>query len=210
MKYILGFDFDNTLVSYDELMFARARGKGWVDDTVAANKKEIRDHIRRLPKGEEKWQKLQAYAYGRGMKDAQLVEGVKPFIEACRQAEWQVVVISHKTQFASMDRDKKYDLREKAMEWMEQNQFFSEQGLGLKKDQVFFEETRSGKIARIRELGCTHFIDDLEETFAEPDFPQQIEKLLFAPFTPENLPEGVRRFSAWEELREYFFAAARP
>jgi hypothetical protein len=101
-----------------------------------------------------------------------------------------MAVISHKTQYASTDRDKKHDLRQKAMEWMEANQFFSEQGLGLKRDQVFFEETRSDKIARIRELGCTHFIDDLEETFAEPDFPR-IEKFLFAPLAPESLPEGV-------------------
>ena len=32
---------------------------------------------------------------------------------------------------------------------------------------------------RIRALGCTHFIDDLEEVFLEPSFPSDVHKILF-------------------------------
>ena len=32
-------------------------------------------------------------------------------------------------------------------------------------------------------LGCTHFIDDLEEVLAHPDFPVAVERLLFDPYT---------------------------
>ena len=209
MKYILGFDFDNTLVSYDALMFTRARQLGWVDERVAANKREIRDAIRTLPDGENKWQLLQAYAYGPGMPGARLIEGVKTFLTACRQAGWDMAVVSHKSQFASMDTEQTHDLQKTARAWMEANRFFAADGLGLKHGQIYFEPTRAAKVARIRTLNCTHFVDDLQETFAEPDFPATTQKLLYVPLIKGNLPDDVRRFAAWEEIHEHFFAAAR-
>ena len=52
---------------------------------------------------------------------------------------------------------------------MEQQGFFDPKGLNLKRENVYFESTREEKVARIGFLKCTHFIDDLEETFDEPD-----------------------------------------
>ena len=70
--------------------------------------------------------------------------------------------------------------------------FFGSGGLGFSEDQVFFEGTRDAKIERIRTLGCTHFIDDLEEVFLEASFPPDVEKFLF---------------DSWPPLHEHFFAA---
>jgi len=41
----------------------------------------------------------------------------------------------------------------------------------------------------IRDCGCTAFIDDLVETYREPDFPRELQAILFAPGElPSELP----------------------
>ena len=45
------------------------------------------------------------------------------------------------------------------------------------------------------------FVDDLEETFLEPDFPEGIEKILFAPHDHAPVP-GARMCRSWDEIRE--------
>jgi hypothetical protein len=53
-------------------------------------------------------------------------------------------------------------------------------GLEIPAERVFFESTRSSKLARVRTVGCTYFIDDLEEVLTDPDFPAQTLPILFA------------------------------
>lgn len=202
MGIILGIDFDNTLVNYDNVLFAAALRDGLITSDTGKNKRNIRDRIRALPSGEIKWQKLQAYAYGRGMKDSELFDGVRRFFNTCRVANVAVFIISHKTNLASMDKDG-VNLRVAAIEWMKQKQFFGDDGLGLSTDEVYFESTRRGKIERIKKLGCTHFIDDLEETFLEPSFPSNVQKILYA--RQQSLVAGVKTYFTWKEIYEYFF-----
>ena len=66
----------------------------------------------------------------------------------------------------------KTNLRTAALEWMQKN------NLVISKDNIFFESTRQDKIKRIKELECTHFVDDLEETFEESSFPKKVKKIL--------------------------------
>ena len=51
-------------------------------------------------------------------------------------------------------------------------------GIGLA--DVYFESTRAEKLKRIAALSLTHFIDDLEEVLTDPDFPPNVERILFA------------------------------
>ena len=51
--------------------------------------------------------------------------------------------------------------------------------LGLAEDRVFFEDTREAKVGRIGDARCTHFIDDLEEVFLTPGFPDDVRRILF-------------------------------
>lgn len=199
---ILGIDFDNTIVNYDNVLYERALQSGLIPSGVERDKKNIRDKIRGLPDGEIKWQKLQAFIYGKGMKGSLLSEGIKPFFDACRDAAIRVSIISHKTQFASLD-DERVDLRETAVDWMKRNRFFEKNGLGLSLERVYFESTRQGKIERIKQLGCTHFIDDLEETFLEDSFPANVERILYA---KENSGlKDVKALASWKDIYDYFF-----
>ncbi len=100
MEYIIGIDFDNTLVNYDRLIHSIALERGLIPADTAKNKKTIRDAIRRFPAGEIEWQRLQAVLYGPGMKEARLARGVKPFFELAGRCGARVYIISHKTEFA--------------------------------------------------------------------------------------------------------------
>ena len=141
----------------------------------------MRDKIRLLEGGEIIWQKLQAHVYGRGLAQARLNKGAERFLKTCEERKINVYIVSHKTEYSDFDADH-INLRQAALDWMVANHFFTEDGLGLRRDQVYFETTRLEKIGRLRSLGCTHFIDDLEEVFTEEMFPKGDRKdLVFPP-----------------------------
>jgi hypothetical protein len=206
MHQIIGVDFDNTLVSYDDLLERLARERGLIPANTAPGKKTIRDRIRQLPGGEIEWQKLQGIVYGPRMNEAQLMAGVTEFFQACRQRGVRGVIVSHKTEYASYD-DTRTNLRQAALAWMETHRFFESDGLGLRREDIYFAGTRAEKLATIKRLGCSLFIDDLEETYREPTFPADVEKLLFAPRGHGPL-RGVRVYSTWREILDYIFHSA--
>ncbi len=210
---IIGVDFDNTLVSYDELMQAIALKEGWLSLEAAgagsgrgANKRQIRDQLRRLTDGETLWQRLQARAYGTEIAAAPLMDGVEEFLVACRQRGATVYVVSHKTASAAADLAGS-NLRAAALAWMEEHGFFAPGRFGLSRSHVFFESTRREKVQRITALGCTHYIDDLEDTFSEPGFPGLTEKILYAPEGASRALAGVRVHRTWGEIHEHLFGA---
>jgi hypothetical protein len=204
MTPTIGIDFDNTIVSYDELMHRAAVDRGLISDGADRTKRAVRDRVRRLPDGEIEWQKLQALAYGPLMCEAQPIEGAEAFIRHCRQAGIAVFIVSHKTEYAGYD-ETRTNLRSAALEWMAAHRFFEPTGLGLERDDVYFESTRADKIARIERIGCSHFIDDLEEVFLEPSFPPHVHKILYAPDVSLVSAGSATVMPTWQHLCDYFF-----
>jgi len=207
--YTIGIDFDNTIVSYDSLLFTIAREQNLINVPANPGKQAIRDMIRLLPDGEIRWQELQADVYGPRIAGAILIDGVWAFIKRCQRQACQVYIISHKTEYSNLGK-RGVNLREAALGWMEANGFFDQNQLGLDKAQVLFGASRQEKITHIRKLGCTHFIDDLEEVFLEPNFPTTTEKILFAPQSAANEPSlspGIKVFSTWQQITDYYTRA---
>ncbi len=204
MTRTVGIDFDNTIVSYDELMYRVAVDRGLIDEAEGRTKQDVRDRIRRLPDGDIEWQKLQALVYGPMMRAAQPIAGVEEFIRRCRNAGIPVFIVSHKTEYAGYD-ETRTNLRTAALEWMTAHQFFESGGLDLGRGNVYFESTRTDKIDRIKRIGCSHFIDDLEEVFLEPSFPAGVEKILYAPQATPVSSTGTRVISSWRSLCDDFF-----
>jgi len=202
---VIGIDLDNTLVCYDELFHVAACQEGLIESSAPKSKEKIRDAIRLLPDGENKWTRLQAIVYGPRMSDAIAFSGCEQFLCHCAQRGTRALVVSHKTAFALLD-GKPVDLRRAALGWMEHKNFFGGNGCGLSRENVFFESTRAEKIETIRALGCTHFIDDLAEVFAEPNFPLGVTKLLFAPHGANTVDDDVQVFKSWLELDRFFFS----
>ena len=204
MGWVIGVDFDNTIAGYDEVMGRVAEELGLVHGFTGNGKKDLRDQIRRLRHGEEQWQRLQAMAYGERMDEARMIDGVEDFFRLCRERRVPVYVASHKTEHSNLN-GAGANLREAAAAWMRKHRFFEPDGLGLTLDEVYFESTRRSKIERIARLGCTHFVDDLEETFQEPSFPSDVEKLLYSPTGSATSTGGAQAFSSWKEISHYLF-----
>ncbi len=175
----IGIDFDNTLIGYDAVFLAAARARGLVNGALpdGASKQQIRDCIRRLDDGERRWQQLQGFVYGAGIGGAVLIEGAARFLQRSAAAGHEVFIVSHKTEFGHHDRAR-VNLRHAALGWIEERGLFKDGRYGLNVARVFFEATRAEKLQRIARLGCTHFIDDLEEVLTDPEFPAGVTRLL--------------------------------
>jgi hypothetical protein len=200
----IGIDFDNTIISYQQAFLAAAKDNDLLPKSFAGTKQAVRDQVRLLPDGEQEWMRLQGAVYGKGISDATLIDGVADFINRCRGAGASVFIVSHKTEYGHFDTSR-VSLRQAALGWMEQQGFFHKQGYGLAVDNVYFENTRAEKLARIAALGCTHFIDDLEEVLDDPGFPSGVRRILFADGLPLAKPLSYSVCVNWRQIAELVF-----
>jgi hypothetical protein len=200
----IGIDFDNTIARYDAIFARLGRQFHWLPDDFAGTKLQSRDLVRGGVDGEQRWQTLQALAYGPHMAEAELFDGVIDFLGRCRQGGHKVAIVSHKTQFAARDRGE-VDLRQAALDWMQGQGFFSPAGLAIERHQVIFADSRRQKCQTIGALRCDLFIDDLPELFADSAFPADTRRILFHD-APPPIPCG--RFEAlgsWKEIADAIF-----
>jgi hypothetical protein len=174
-------------------------------ELAGATKREVRDAVRiATPDGEVRWQALQARVYAHRMADAVLVDGAGAFLTACAERRVPVAIVSHKTRYARRDAAR-VDLRRSALHWMEEQGFFDRDGYSFPRGNVFFEPTRSEKVARIAACGCSDFIDDLEEVFRETGFPPATRRHLYAP-QAGALPEGpFAAYRSWRQIADAIF-----
>ncbi|MBU1230483.1 MAG: aminoglycoside phosphotransferase family protein [Proteobacteria bacterium] len=216
---VIGLDLDNTLVGYDELLCELAVSEGLLappgpGQALGLGKRALRDALRaRGDAGEQDWRRLQALIYGTHMPRARLMPGVADFLARCarlkaRGADFELYIVSHKTRYANNYSDGA-DFHAAALDFLAAHGFFTP-GTGLAPAQVFFEPDREAKVARIAALGCTHFVDDLEETFAEPGFPAGVLRILLDPAGDAQAQPGVTRLGAWAEISDALLADLEP
>ncbi len=201
---VLGVDFDNTIVHYDELFHSVAVERGLIPPSVPARKNEVRDHLRQQGR-ERDWTELQGHVYGPHMAGAQPFPGVLEFFTHAVRRRLPIHIISHKTRTAVIGG---FDLQQTAREWLMAQGFFDPHRIGLSPEHVHFGETRQEKIRCIRETGCTHFVDDLEDTFLETAFPHHVVQILFGHHeSPHHLP-AVVPLADWSQISRYVFSGA--
>lgn len=187
MNLTVGIDLDNTVINFDRLIEKIAREKGYLGDKKIRGKKNIRDFLRSLPSGEEKWREIQKLIYDSRLAEAQLNTGVLSFIKKYSNLG-KVYIISHKSP----------DLRQQAVNFLRQKGILSEKLIS--KDQFFTENSRQAKIERIRKLQITYFIDDLVEVFKEPSFPKKITGILFNMEGTNIKIRGLKVFSSFSAI----------
>lgn len=122
--------------------------------------------------------RLQGQVYGRYIGRARLSEGVGDFLRSARAQGARISIVSHKTRFGHFDA-RQVDLWEAALDWLEGYGFFDARGFGLRRTDVHFRETRADKIARITEIACHAFVDDLAEVLLDERFPDAVHKIWF-------------------------------
>ena len=203
-KSIIGIDFDNTIACYDHLFTEVVPEFGGPKMSTRQSKRRVREIVRRLPHGEEKWQRIQAEVYGPRMHLAELYPGVRDFLETCYNRDVAVYLISHKTEHATLGNHD-VNLRAEALNWMSAKKIITATGPGLRPDNIYFECTREQKIARIFELGCTHFIDDLVEVLDHADFPTATERIHFAPGEQSITGHPFPAIASWHEIQGALF-----
>lgn len=204
----IGIDFDNTIVSYDALMHSIASGWGAISADTPKNKKQIRDTVRKLPDGEIMWQRLQAAAYGSRILEAAPAAGIEDFFAFCKRRGIPLCIISHKTVYSNLGASK-VNLRTSAMGWLRQHGIVGGNGCGIESAAVYFEPTLASKVERVKGLGITHFIDDLEETFEDPGFPPDVRKILYTDAAPRE-PNDIAWFDSWSGIQDHIAREADP
>jgi hypothetical protein len=194
----LGIDFDNTIVSYDELFWRVAVEQQLVPESLPVAKTEVRNHIRSIGR-EPEWTAMQGMVYGDRIVEAKAFPGVIDFFRACNAAQIPLYIVSHKTKFPIAQGG--CDLHAAARGWLK------EQGILdlIPADHVYFELTREAKLARLVESGCTHFIDDLPEFLCMPGFPKSVTRIFFNPQNDPVKMEDVCSKASWHEIQAMFF-----
>jgi hypothetical protein len=207
MDLRIGIDFDNTIISYDEVFCAAAKSGGLIDSTFKGRKQAVRDAIRSLPNGELAWQRLQGKVYGKGVVDAMLIEGVETFLRRCTTQPCTVMIVSHKTEYGHYDPDK-VNLRKAALDWMAARGLF-DGTYAIPAENVYFESSRAEKLRRIGALSLTYFIDDLEEVLSDPGFPPNVRRILFSnDHRSTTVPYSV--CSTWRDIERAVFEGIDP
>jgi len=196
----IGIDFDNTIVSYDELFHRVAVEQGLVPSRLSATKLAVRDHLR-LNGLEQTWIEMQGHVYGARMQQAAMYPGFVEFVLWARSAGHTLSIVSHKTRhpFAGPQ----YDLHAAARAWIEAKLQHENRAL-FPDDAIFFELTKPEKLARIATIGCEAFIDDLPEILLADDMPPNVRKLLFDPDVAHAAKDhpGVVSVSSWSAIRD--------
>ena len=199
----IGLDFDNTIIAYDEVFLSAARARGLVADDFRGTKQAIRDRIRLLPDGELSWQRLQGHVYGKGIEGATMFEGVESFLRRAGTEGCSVLIVSHKTEYGHYDPDR-INLREAARDWLIARGLLDGE-YGIPASNVFFEATRAEKLTRIAALGCTHFVDDLEEVLLDPAFPSDVKRILLHDGEQPRSTVPYKACASWRDIEEQVF-----
>lgn len=204
----IGIDFDNTIVCYDELFHRCALERGLVPPGTPKSKSAVRGCLWSLPDGNTPWTELQGIVYGKRMSEAPPCPGALDFFSLCRDRAVRVSIVSHKIEFPTLGP--RVNMREAALKWIGEHGLYADRQAVHR--HVYFESSREAKITRIRDLGCTHFIDDLAEVFRDRSFPEGVEKILYATDARLDLSEsrGVKVFSNWPAIIQYFISVLKP
>lgn len=190
----IGVDFDNTIACYDGIFHAVAMKHMLVPANIGTSKDSVRNYLRAVGR-ENDWTELQGLVYGAHMAMVPPYPGVIDFFRRCIAFGIDIYIVSHKTR--SPYRGKSQDLHAAARSWLTQKGFFND--VGLPDERVFFELTKQDKLARIGALKCDVFIDDLPEFLAEPQFPQNVDRVLFDPLKVAEITP-FRRMHSWNEI----------
>jgi hypothetical protein len=193
----IGIDLDNTIIDYEHVFGEIGVDIGLLPAGLGlVGKEQVKGHL--LAQSEDHWMRLQGQVYGRFIGRARPYRGVRECMLALRECDARVSIVSHKTRLGHFDDDR-LDLWEAARGWLTTNGFI---GAGVvAADDVHFLETRESKIARIAELDCDAFIDDLAEVLLHPDFPRPTLPIWFADTKAKSEGHGLPPFRTWEAIR---------
>ena len=193
---LLGLDFDNTIVCYDELFYKIAREKNLIGENTEKTKIAIRKHLQE--KGMDHiFTLLQGEAYGPRILEAKPAEGMLETLYELKEREIPMIIVSHKTK--TPYAGPKYNLHDSALDWLEYHNFFAKYGMNWERSRIYLESTKESKIARITSTNCTHYIDDLPDILEM--LPDNITKIHYNPRKEQSNAKNIN-IRHWSEATE--------
>ena len=189
----IGIDFDNTLISYDEIFYKYALSKSLIKDKIPKTKVGLRNYLVKNNQ-EEIFTNLQAEVYGPQILNANIFDGVLETLNYLSKNN-SLIIISHKTIFPYLGP--KYNLREYADKWLKKYKLHTS-CINSPISNIFYEDSFSNKTSRIVESKCDLFIDDLPKVLQS--LPKNINKFLFNPNNEFIENEEFYNFDNWEKL----------
>jgi len=195
---LIGIDFDNTIVCYDQAIKVLASEFFNLPIGIARTKLGVRNYLRSTGQNGA-WTEFQGLLYGPGMHYAQTFEGVITTLHELAQKGHRMVIVSHRSRRPYAGPD--FDLHAAAIDWVKNHL----QSVGLFLDDtlgshVNFLETRDEKISKIVNLRCDVFIDDLPEVLDAPNFPRDTVGIHFEPGATQLKKDGRIRLLHWSSL----------
>ena len=190
----IGVDFDNTIADYEGVFHAAAMERGLIAADLPKGKNAVRDFLNGSGRKDD-FTALQGYVYGSRMDLARPYEGFSEFIATARAAAHDLFIVSHKTRFPMLGP--KYDMHDAARRFLRDRNLSGRIAVPL--TQIFFEETKEQKIARVAALDVDVFIDDLPEILNMPGLPDRCRRILFAPNGTPAGP-GFEVCRSWDEI----------
>ena len=196
----IGIDFDNTIVCYDGVFHEAALQRGLIPDNLPLSKNSVRNFMNQNGNKEE-FTKLQGYVYGRCMGLVKFYPGFIDFAFKAISKRNELFIISHKTRYPILGP--RYDMHAAAMQCIEDHGLFSQ--TGFLRENVFFEEKKENKIARLKDVNVNVFIDDLPEILSMPGFPVGCRRILFDPYFHHNEKQNFEKSTNWHDLAGVLF-----
>ena len=192
---LIGIDFDNTIVVYDNLFYRIALEKRLIPEDI----KKIRFileiiYVLKIRIMNSLFCKA---SLRKRILEAKPAPNIFDTLQKIKE-NFKLIIISHKTKYPYSGT--KYDLHKSALLWLVENNFLSKEGLNIRRDDIYFEPTKEKKLSRIRESGCSYFIDDLPEILSLIN--SSVFRIHYTnnQFYENNQFEGL--MSDWKNLQE--------
>jgi len=197
---LIGLDFDNTIVCYDQAIALLAEELFELPADVPRTKLGLRNFLRAAGR-EPEWTAFQGELYGPGMRYAKPFDGAIATMQQLLAEGHELVIISHRSRRPYAGEP--HDLHAAARGWVaDRLQSVGLFGSVADKSAVNFLETRDQKVEMITHLGCEAFLDDLPEVLNAPGFPAAAAGILFDPagVSVSYEESGSIRISSWVQL----------
>lgn len=194
---IVGFDFDNTIISYEKLFKKIAYKKKLVPKNIKSNKNSVKEYLIKKNK-ETEWTILQGEVYGKYIMDAKIYIGVKKIMKSLSKNKIKFYIISHKTKFPYLGR--KINLQVAAKKWIYKNILRDDNSINLSIKDIFFENSIKEKISRINKLRCNIYIDDLPKILEL--LPKGVIKILFTPNQKSQQKKPIITMKKWIDFNK--------
>ena len=207
---LIGLDFDNTIVCYNEAIALLAEELFELPAEVPRTKLGLRNYLRAAGR-EPEWTAFQGELYGPGMRYAEPFDGAIATMKQLVAGGHELVIISHRSRrpYAGYPHDLHAAARSWVTDCLQSIGLFEEESNNSK---VHFLETRDQKLTMVGKLGCAALLDDLPEVLAAPSFPCDTYRILFDPSREAQLPKQSNNdvISAWCQLPQLISALALP